>query len=74
MVLSRYLRRMEYRKHVIKAQYYGTSQVSETNGIWKNILLRGSNMVLSRYLRQMEYGKTLRQSNIILLRYLRQMK
>ena len=73
MVLSRYLRRMKYEKHIIKVQYYGTSRVSETNGIWKNIL-RGSNMVLSRYLRQMEYGKTLRQSNIILLRYLRQMK
>ena len=36
----------------------GSSQLSETSGIRKNILLRGSNMVLLRYLRQMKYGKT----------------
>ena len=36
----------------------GSSQLSETNGIRKNILLRRSNMVLLRYLRQMKYGKT----------------
>ena len=36
----------------------GSSQLSETNGIRKNILLRRSNLVLLRYLRQMKYGKT----------------
>ena len=36
----------------------GSSQLSETNGIRKNILLRQSNIVLLRYLRQMKYGKT----------------
>ena len=36
--------------------------------LWKNILLRGSNMVLLRYQRQIKYRKTLlRQSTMVFL-------
>ena len=50
-------------KYIFKAREYGSSQVSETNRIWKNILRR-SNMVLLRYLRQMKKAKKYGSSQV----------
>ena len=75
VILKTSSRRLQYVFTETNVCWDGSSQLSETTGIRKNILLRQSDIVLLRYLRQMKYEKTLlRRSNTDLLRYLRQLK